>query len=201
MADALGVAPDALVSVHQVHSPDAVVVEGPWPGDRPKADAMVTRRPGLALGITTADCGPVLFADGGNGVVGGRPCGLAGRVDGRAGGHRGGHGELGATGASRRRARPDDQPPPMRSAPNSWPASVAGPGQRALLPPASAPGHALFDLPAFIGARLGSGRRRRLRRSRLCTYSDEERFYSYRRNTHRGEPDYGRLISAIAITA
>src|SRR4028119_1065507 len=68
-ADAMSVAPDALISVHQVHSPDAVLVEGPWTGDRPKADAMVTAVPGLALGITTADCGPVLFADAGARVI------------------------------------------------------------------------------------------------------------------------------------
>src|SRR6478735_7682854 len=82
MADALAVAPDALVSVHQVHSPDAVVVEGPWTGDRPRADAMVTSRPGLALGITTADCGPVLFADGGNGVIGAAHAGWRGALTG-----------------------------------------------------------------------------------------------------------------------
>src|SRR5918996_1288781 len=62
MAEALGVEPDALISVYQVHSPDAVIVEGPWTAERPKADAMATSVPGLALGITTADCGPVLFA-------------------------------------------------------------------------------------------------------------------------------------------
>ena len=70
MAARLGVSPDALVSVHQVHSPDVVTVEAPWPQDaRPKADAMVTDRPGLALAILTADCGPVLFADLEAGVI------------------------------------------------------------------------------------------------------------------------------------
>src|SRR4051794_16124823 len=82
MTEALRVAPDALVSVHQVHSPDAVVVDGAWPGERPRADAMVTSRPGLALGISTADCGPVLFADAEHGVIGAAHAGWRGALTG-----------------------------------------------------------------------------------------------------------------------
>ena len=63
MAAAMGVAPDHFFNVHQVHSPDVVYAKGPWPGDRPKADGLVTDRPGVALAVSTADCGPVLFAD------------------------------------------------------------------------------------------------------------------------------------------
>src|SRR3954454_1873120 len=82
MAETLRVAPDALISVHQVHSPDAVLVEGPWGAERPKADAMVTKMPGLALAITTADCGPVLFADAQSGVIGAAHAGWRGAVTG-----------------------------------------------------------------------------------------------------------------------
>ena len=82
MAGALSIEPDGLISVYQVHSPDAVIVEGPWRGDRPKADAMVTATPGLALGITTADCGPVLFADPQARVIGAAHAGWRGAVTG-----------------------------------------------------------------------------------------------------------------------
>ena len=82
MTEALGVRADALISVYQVHSPDAVVVEGPWTAERPKADGMVTAVPGLALGITTADCGPVLFADPEARVIGAAHAGWRGAVTG-----------------------------------------------------------------------------------------------------------------------
>src|SRR5262249_23230424 len=64
MATALGVKPDRLLTAYQIHSPDVVIIERPWaPQERPRADAIVTRSPGLAIGVTTADCGPLLFAD------------------------------------------------------------------------------------------------------------------------------------------
>jgi copper oxidase (laccase) domain-containing protein len=110
MAEALGVEPDALISVYQVHSPDAVIVEGPWRGERPKVDAMVTAMPGLALAITTADCGPVLFADAGARDWS-RPCRLARRRDRRARIHPDGHGAARRPSRKDRRGtRPDDQP-------------------------------------------------------------------------------------------
>jgi YfiH family protein len=203
MADALAVAPDALVSVHQVHSPDAVVVEGPWTGDRPRADAMVTNRPGLALGITTADCGPVLFADAESGVIGAAHAGWRGALT----------GVLEATvaametlGAKRNRIVAVLGPMISRNAYEvgaEFKARFVESDQanERFFTPGERPGHALFDLPAFIGSRLGTAGIGAFVDLGLCTYSDEERFYSFRRTTHRSEPDYGRLISAIAITA
>ena len=71
MAEQMGVVPENLISVHQVHSPDAVVATGPWPDDtRPRADAIVTRTEGIAIGVTAADCGPILFADASARVIG-----------------------------------------------------------------------------------------------------------------------------------
>src|SRR5919112_6749263 len=82
MAEDLGVASDALISVHQVHSADAVIVEGPWTGERPRADGMAAAIPGLALAVTTADCGPVLFADPHAGVIGAAHAGWRGALTG-----------------------------------------------------------------------------------------------------------------------
>jgi len=202
MAARLGVSPDALVSVHQVHSPDVVTVEAPWPQDaRPKADAMVTDRPGLALAILTADCGPVLFADLEAGVIGAAHAGWRGALS----------GVIEATvaameGLGARRARiVAVLGPTIGKA-----AYEVGEELRAefvredadaarFFAPGAREGKHQLDLPGYIGARLaraGVGAAHDLAR---CTYSEEELFYSYRRATHRGEPDYGRLVSAIAL--
>ncbi len=193
----------ALVSLYQIHSPEVVVVERPWPLlERPRGDAMVTRIPGIALGIATADCGPVLFADPYGGVVGAAHAGWRGALA----------GVLEATiaamerlGAERSRIVAVLGPTISQAAYEVGPELVARfrdadtaserffrPGERAE--------HALFDLPGYIGARLeaaGIGEHDILGH---CTYSEESHFFSYRRATHRGEPDYGRLISAIAVT-
>ncbi|NBJ12735.1 peptidoglycan editing factor PgeF [Microvirga arsenatis] len=202
MAAALDVAPDALVSVYQVHSPDAVIVEGPWRGERPRADAMVTGVPGLALGITTADCGPVLFADAEARVIGAAHAGWRGAVT----------GILEATldamerlGARRGNVVAVLGPTISRKAYEVGPDFIdrftkEAPGYERFLSEGARPGHAMFDLPGFIGARLAAASIGAFADLGLCTYSDEERFFSYRRTTHRKEPDYGRLISAIALT-
>jgi YfiH family protein len=188
--------------VYQVHSPDAVVVEGPWRGARPKADAMVTSMPGLALGITTADCGPVLLADAQARVVGAAHAGWRGAVTGvlestvatmeRLGARRGNIvAVLGPTISQKAyEVGPDFIERFTKEAP----------GHGRFLGGAERPGHAMFDLPGFIGARLEATGIGAFTDLGLCTYSDEERFFSYRRTTHRREPDYGRLISAIALT-
>jgi YfiH family protein len=201
MAKALGLGPDALISVHQVHSPDAVMVKGPWNGERPRADAMVTDVPGVALGITTADCGPVLFADAAATVVGAAHAGWRGALT----------GVLESTllameglGAERGRIVAVLGPTISQDAyevgadfktrfldEDEANARFFRPGDR--------PGHDHFDLPAFIAARLGRAGIGTVVDLGLCTYSDHERFYSFRRTTHRAEPDYGRLISAIAL--
>jgi YfiH family protein len=202
MAEALDVVPDALISVYQVHSPDAVLVEGPWQAERPKADAMVTALPGLALGITTADCGPVLFADAQAGIIGAAHAGWRGAVT----------GVLESTleamerlGAARSRIVAVLGPTISQAAYEVGPEFVArfaqeAPGHERFFRPSGKEGHAMFDLPGFIGARLEAAGVGEFTNLALCTYSDEERFFSYRRTTHRNEPDYGRLISAIALT-
>jgi YfiH family protein len=202
MAEHLGVQPDDLISVHQVHSPDVVTVEGPWTGTRPKADGMVTRVPGLALGITTADCGPVLFADPHAGVIGAAHAGWRGAFT----------GVLEATiaameglGARRDKIIAVLGPMISQAAYEVGPEFVArfleaDAGNTRFFAPGRKPDHAQFDLPGFIGARLEHAGIGEVVDLRLCTYSDEEKFYSFRRTTHRGEPDYGRLISAITLT-
>lgn len=191
----------ALVTVHQVHSPDIFRVIAPWPDDaRPHADAMVTDRPGLALGILTADCTPVLFADAGAGVI--------------AAAHSGWRGAFGgvleatldameALGADRARIRAAVGPTIARRSYEVDEAFLrrfcdAGPANARFFSPGRA-GHHQFDLEAYVIARLAAAGVPRVEALGLDTYADPDRFYSYRRATHRGEPDYGRQISVIAL--
>jgi YfiH family protein len=203
MTEQLGFPPEALISVHQVHSPDVVAVEHPFPYDaRPRADGMVTTRPGVALGITTADCGPVLFADPEAGVVGACHAGWRGALT----------GVLEATveameklGACRRHIVAVLGPTISQAAYEVGPEFVAQFRDRdeandRFFGPSAREGHSMFDLPGYIGARLTACGIAEYADLALCTYSDEGRFFSFRRATHRREPDYGRLISAIALT-
>jgi hypothetical protein len=202
MAAHMGVAPERLLSVWQVHSPDAVLVRGPWPGEeRPKADAMVTDQPGLALAIATADCGPILFADATAGVIGAAHAGWKGAIG----------GVLEATiaameGLGAARGRITAAIGPMLSQHNYevGPEFVArfleeDADNDGFFLPSPKPGHAMFDLPAYIARRLQRAGVGSIGDVALCTYQDEQRFYSYRRATHRQEADYGRLIAAIAL--
>jgi polyphenol oxidase len=202
MAAALGAKHDALISVHQVHSPDAVIVEGPWRGERPKADAMVTATPGLALGITTADCGPVLFADAEARVIGAAHAGWRGAVTGVLESTIAAMERLGARRATIVAVL---GPTISQKAYEVGPDFIKrfaeeAPGHERFFMETERPDHAMFDLPGFIGARLEAAGIEAFTNLGLCTYSDEERFFSYRRTTHRKEPDYGRLISAITLT-
>jgi len=204
VAEALGVAPSDLVLPYQVHSPDVAVVDAPWaPGEGPKVDAVVTARPGIAVGVATADCGPILFCDAEAGVVGAAHAGWKGAFG----------GVIGATvaameGLGARRARISAVLGPTISAA----AYEVGPefverftatdaGFSRFFRPSERAGHAMFDLPAFVLMRLGEAGVGRAASLDLCTYGDEARFFSYRRTTHRGEPDYGRLVAAIAVVA
>ncbi len=203
MAEELGVASDALISVHQVHSADAVIVEGPWTGERPRADGMAAAIPGLALAVTTADCGPVLFADAQARVIGAAHAGWRGAVT----------GVLESTIAAMERLGAKRQsivavlgPTISQTAYEVGPDFIErftreAPGHERFLKGGERPGHAMFDLPGFIGARLEAAGIGEFANLGLCTYSDEDQFFSYRRTTHRGEPDYGRLISAITLAA
>ena len=204
MADNLGVAPDALVSLYQVHSADAVIVDRPWSAEeRPRADGMATATPNLAIAIATADCGPVLFADSDAGVVGACHAGWKGALSGVLEATIARMEELGAVrnqivAVLGPTIGPDNyEVGPERQACFLEADSANG---RFFRPSTSHPGHVMFDLPGYIVARLRAAGLGQAEGLGLCTYADDARFYSYRRTTHRGEPDYGRLISAIAVT-
>ncbi|MBV8961944.1 MAG: peptidoglycan editing factor PgeF [Hyphomicrobiales bacterium] len=202
MAAALGVASESFATLFQVHSPDVMVIEKPWDeGVRPIADALVTRRPRLAIAVSSADCGPLLFADEEARVVGAAHAGWKGALT----------GVIEATiaamegeGAERRRIHAALGPMISRAAYEVGPEFKmrfleANAENARFFTPSPQEGHAMFDLPAYIAARLeeaGIGSVDDLDR---CTYGEEALFFSYRRMTHRGETDYGRHLSAIAI--
>lgn len=196
------VLPDSeLVTVHQIHSADAVFAERAWPqDDRPHADAIVTDRPRLLLGILTADCAPVLFADSEAGVIGAAHAGwrgaLAGVTDSTIA-------AMEKVGARRHRI-----------------AAAVGPciaqlsyevgddfrsqfleqerGSERFFAE-SATGKPHFDLPAYVVHRLIAAGIEQVEALHLDTYAEPDRFYSFRRSTHRGEADYGRQASLIAL--
>jgi purine-nucleoside/S-methyl-5'-thioadenosine phosphorylase / adenosine deaminase len=202
MAVALGVAADRLLTAYQIHSPDVVTIDKPWSLDeRPRADAIVTRTEGLAIGVTTADCGPVLFADAAAGVIGAAHAGWRGAFT----------GVLEATiaameGCGAKRDRIVAALGPMIRQPNYevGPEFVTrfgadDPANERFFRPSSRPDHALFDLPGYIAARLARAGLQQVEDLGHCTYAEEARFFSYRRSTHRAEADYGRHINAIAL--
>jgi polyphenol oxidase len=186
-----------LTSVYQIHSAEAVIAE-PWPIDeRPHADALVTDRPGLLLGIVTADCAPVLFADVEAGVVGAAHAGWKGAL----GGVTDATIALMETLGARRECIVASIGPSIARASYEVDDAFA----RAFAPAderffaAGRPGHLQFDLEAYVAHRLAAADITRIEALGLDTYADEARFFSYRRATHRGEADYGRQISLIGI--
>ena len=200
MAEQMGIAPTHLLNVHQVHSPDAVVATGPWDGQKPKADAIVTRTDGLAIAVTTADCGPVLLVEPNARVIGAAHAGWKGALTGvleasiaameKLGAER--NGIIAAIG-------------PMIRQPSYEVGSEfvtrfldADADNAVFFLPSSREGHAMFDLAGFIRDRLEAAGVLMIDDLGLDTYSDE-RFFSYRRSVHRGEPDYGRHVHAIAL--
>jgi len=198
----LGVGPEALASVHQVHSPDVVMVEQPWPqGERPKADAMVTKRKGLALGILTADCGPVLFADERAGIVGAAHAGWRGAVS----------GVLEATvakmldeGASRARLIAVIGPCIGFNSYEVGPEFPApflaqDPGNERFFRAAQRPRHHLFDLPGYVRSRLTAAGVQHIDWVGGDTAREEERFFSWRRACLQGEKQFGHQLSAICL--
>jgi YfiH family protein len=191
----------ALVTLHQVHSPTAIPVYASYPDDaRPHADAMATDRPGLLLGILTADCTPVLFADAQAGVIGAAHAGWKGALAGvvestlaameKLGAERGRVAAAIGPTIARRSYEVDDGLLARFTA--------ADPAYELFFTPGRAD-HYQFDLEAFVLARLSAAGVTRVEALGLDTYSAPDRFYSYRRATHRGEPDYGRQISLIAL--
>ena len=198
---ALGHSADRLATPYQVHGCNAVTVNDVWQtGQAPKADAVVTNRGGIVLGVGTADCGPTLFADAQAGVVAAAHSGWRGALAGILESTVEAMEQLGA-----RRQRIVAVLGPMISQPNYEVGAelqarfVADNQANAhFFEPSPRPEHYLFDLPAFILTRL-AGAGVAAASLGLCTYADEDRFFSYRRATHRGEVDYGRLLSAIAL--
>ncbi len=202
VAVALGVAPENLLSLYQIHSAKALTVTEPWTDDaRPQADGMATATPGIALGILTADCAPVLFADPKAKVIGAAHAGWRGAVAGvveatldemeKLGAHRADitavvgpaisqkHYEVGAD--LRDQVLADDA------------------GNAHFFLPTDKPDHWRFDLDAYVVHRLKAASTGKVSATGECTYADETHFFSFRRTTHRGEKDYGRQISAIML--
>jgi polyphenol oxidase len=203
MAAALGVEPGRLLTAYQSHSPKVVAAEAPWTSEaRPQADAIVTRMRALAIGVTTADCGPVLLADPRTGVIGAAHAGWRGALT----------GILEATiaamerlGASRRQIRAAIGPMIRQANYEVGPDLVArfraeDPASSRFFAPASRDAHAMFDLAGYVAARLQRAGVTEVEDLGVCTYGDPERFFSYRRTTHRAEADYGRHVNAIALT-
>ena len=199
VADAMGVAPNHLLGVHQIHSATAVPVTETY-AEKPRADALVTATPGLALSVLSADCQPVLFADAEAGVIGAAHAGWRGALEGVL------HATVDAMetlGAKRENIAavigpsisqrayevgPEFMDSFMAEDPNYARYFINGEGDRML-----------FDLPGFGLNRLRAAGVGHAEWTRHCTFSDPERFYSYRRTTHAKEADYGRLIAAITL--
>jgi polyphenol oxidase len=204
MAAALGVEPHRLLTAYQMHSPDVVVAETPWTADaRPRADGIVTRRQALAIGVSTADCGPVLFAEPRAGVIGAAHAGWRGALAGVVEATIDAMEQLGAARAKIRAAiGPMIRQPNYEVGPDLISRfAAADPASEAFFRPAPRAGHALFDLAGYVAARLRRAGVGEVEDLGLCTYADPARFFSYRRATHRAEHDYGRHINVIALAA
>ncbi len=198
VAEAMQVPPDHLVSLHQYHSAEVITLSEPR-DDRPKADALVTNVPGIALGILTADCQPVLFADHENGVIGAAHAGWGGAIGGvleatidamcGAGATR--EGITAVIGPCISQASyevgPDYMDRFLDEDPENARYFAQGKGDRVQ-----------FDLPSYGLKRLREAGVT-AEWTRHCTYADPKRFFSYRRSVHEAEADYGRLIATIRL--
>ncbi|MBW0144213.1 peptidoglycan editing factor PgeF [Sphingomicrobium clamense] len=190
-----------LASVHQIHSAEAVIATEPWPiEERPHADAVATATPGLLLGIVTADCAPILFADEEAGVVAATHAGWRGALAGVTDAAIGAmlslgakveriHAAVGPCLAQRNFEVGFDFPEPLLAEdPDNERFFVEGPS-----------GQPHFDLEAYVAARLAAAGIGRVWTAGLDTYAHPDRFYSYRRATHEGASTYGRQISMIGL--
>lgn len=202
MAAELRVEPRRFLTAYQVHSSQVVTAEAPWSNDaRPHADAIVTRMRALAIGVTTADCGPILLADPQAGVIGAAHAGWRGALT----------GVIDATveamerlGAERSQIRAAIGPMIRQSNYEVGPDLIArfdaeDRVSSRFFTPAPRDGHALFDLGGYVAARLARAGVAQVEDIGLCTYADPARFFSYRRTTHHAEADYGRHVNAIAL--
>ncbi|MEZ0496142.1 peptidoglycan editing factor PgeF [Sphingomonas sp. IW22] len=191
----------ALVTLYQVHSAEVVIVNAPFPGERPRGDAMVTRAPGLLLGILTADCAPVLFADVEAGVVGAAHAGWKGALAGVTDATIAAMERLGA-----RRSHIAAAIGPC-IARTSYEVDLAfaerfaadDPANERFFADGARADRLQFDLEAYVTARLAAAGIGRVEALGLDTYAQPDRFFSYRRATHEAAPDYGRQISLIGL--
>ncbi|HEU4804480.1 MAG TPA: peptidoglycan editing factor PgeF [Nitrobacter sp.] len=201
MAEVMGVAPANFLSLYQVHSPDAVVADRGWAAaSRPRADAIVTKTPGLAIGVTAADCGPVLFADPKARVIGAAHAGWKGALTGvlestvdameTLGGRRG---DIAAAIGPLIRRQSYEVGAEFVSR-----FTEVDPGHARFFVSSMREGHAMFDLGGFIRMRLERAGILTIDDTGIDTYADE-RFFSYRRSVHRKEPDFGRHVHAIVL--
>jgi YfiH family protein len=202
MAAALGVSADRFLTPYQIHSPDVVTVDTPWtPDTRPRADALVTKTPSLAIGVSTADCGPLLFADSEARVIGAAHAGWRGAFT----------GVIEATVAAMEKLGADRSRITAALGPTISQANyqvgpefierflVADTDNAEFFVACEREGHALFDLNGYIAFRIQQAGITDFEDIGLCTYAEPALFYSYRRSTHQSEPDYGRHINAIAL--
>jgi len=202
MAKAIGVEASRLAVPFQVHSAEALAVEAPFSTEaRPRCDGLVTAKAELGIGVTGADCGILLFAEPEAGVIGAAHAGWRGALS----------GIIEATvdamanqGAALRRIRaalgPCIRQPSYEVGPEFRTLFLdRDPKSEGFFVPAGRDGHAMFDLAGYIGMRLARAGVEHYEDLALDTYADDERFFSFRRSTHRQEPDYGRLVAAIAL--
>ena len=192
-----GASPEQLRTCYQIHSSQVVVAEAAPPGERPRADGLVTREPGLVLGVLAADCAPVLLADAGAGVIGAVHAGWRGAL---AGVVEAGVAAMETLGARRDRIAAAVGPcigPASYEVGLEFLAAFAG--FETFFSAAASPEKRLFDLPGFVLGRLAAAGVGEAAWIGADTLADENRFFSNRRAFHRGESDYGRLLSAIAL--
>jgi YfiH family protein len=201
MAVELGVAPTHLLTAFQVHSPDVAVATEPWDAAaRPRADAIVTRSDGLAIGVTAADCGAILFVDPRARVIGAAHAGWKGALAGVlestiAAMERLGAARTGIVAAIGPLIRQHSYEVGSEFVERFIEADA---NNAEFFIPAPRDNHAMFDLAGFIRMRLENAGVLMIDDTGIDTYSDQ-RFFSYRRSAHRGEPDYGRHVHAIVL--
>lgn len=202
IADQLGVPVSRLIAPYQHHSADAVIATEAWPAQHgPKADAVVTATPRLAISVNTADCTPILFSDADAGVIGAAHAGWKGAIGGVIKWTVAAMEEAGASRANISAAiGPTISQTAYEVGPEFQERFVGEDASFArFFVPSERDRHYMFDLPAFVELRLAEAGVGSVENLKLCTYGDEQRFFSYRRTTHRNEPDYGRQLSAIVI--
>lgn len=203
VASAIGIKASNLINLYQIHSNDAINVTVPWPREQaPEADAMVTTQKGIALAILTADCGPILFSDAENSVIGAAHAGWRGAQNGII--------RTTIEAMLKLGAKTDNIKAvlgPTISQANyevdegfkaGFLANQASTGQ--FFDKGCRDGHFQFDLPGYIISELNALGITTVENLDLCTYEDPDSYFSYRRSTHLSEPDYGRNISVIALT-